>query len=61
VAAAKSGSLAAARLMIWRASGEVAERKMMDSKASPSLAQPGMFRRSSLINSMHAWLSRTFS
>jgi len=29
--------------MSLRASGDVAARKMMDSKASPSLAQPGMF------------------
>ena len=33
----------------------------MDSKASPSLAQPGIFLRSSLIRSMHTGARRTFS
>ena len=34
---------------------------MMDSSASPSLWQSGRVRRSSLINSTHAGLSRTFT
>jgi len=47
--------------MSWRASGDVAVRKMMDSNASQSLAQPGMFLRSSLISSLHTGERRTFS
>jgi hypothetical protein len=47
--------------MIWRACGEVDARKIMDSKASLSLLQPGMLLRSSLINSTHTGVTRTVS
>ena len=42
----------AACMIALRASGELAERKTMDSKAAPSPAQPGMLARSSRINFM---------
>ena len=57
----KEGVFQGGCLMIWRACGEVDARKIKDSKASPSLLQPGMDIRSSVINSTHTGMSRTFS